>query len=77
MRDTKSKGAVVPAGGEGRPTLLHRRLDTCDFDELAHAFLGWEADFRQIGRGPFRGELDFAQTGGVQVLLRDDADSGP
>ncbi len=48
MKDTKSRGAVVPAAGEERPTLLRRRLDAHDFDESAHAFLGWDADFRRI-----------------------------
>jgi AraC family ethanolamine operon transcriptional activator len=43
-------------------------LNTRDFDELAEAFPGWDLRFRQLGRGPFRGRLQFLQLEGVQVF---------
>jgi AraC family ethanolamine operon transcriptional activator len=43
-------------------------LSTRDFDELAGAFPRWDLRIRQLGGGPFRGELQFLQLGAVQVL---------
>src|SRR6516162_5793578 len=39
-----------------------------DPDELAAGFRGWELRFRQLGGGPFRGQLQFLQLGGTQIL---------
>ena len=40
----------------GQPeTLMHlQTLSTCDPDELAEGFRGWEFRFRQLGGGSFR-----------------------
>src|SRR5262249_50417725 len=43
-------------------------VQTRDFDELARAFQQWQMAFQQISRGPFRGELQLAHSGSVQVL---------
>jgi AraC family ethanolamine operon transcriptional activator len=43
-------------------------LSTRDFDELAGAFPRWDLRFRQLGRGPFQGQLQFLDLGGVQVF---------
>ena len=43
-------------------------LRSRDFDELAEAFPRWDLRFRQLGRGPFRGRLQFLQLEGVQVF---------
>jgi AraC family transcriptional regulator, ethanolamine operon transcriptional activator len=43
-------------------------LRTRDFDELAQAFQGWDLRIRQLGRGPFRGQLQFLQLGEIQVF---------
>ena len=48
--------------------MLLQTLRTRDFDELALAFPQWELRFRQLGRGPFRGQLQFLDLGGVQVF---------
>jgi AraC family ethanolamine operon transcriptional activator len=48
--------------------MLLRTLRTRDFDELAGAFPRWDLRLRQLGRGPFRGRLQFLQLEGVQVL---------
>jgi AraC family ethanolamine operon transcriptional activator len=48
--------------------MLLQTLRTRDFDELAVAFPRWDLRFRQFGRGPFRGHLQFLQLGGIQVF---------
>jgi hypothetical protein len=45
--------------------VLLQTLRTGDFDELAGAFPGWDLRFRQLGRGPFRGRLQFLQREGT------------
>jgi hypothetical protein len=47
--------------------VLLQTLRTHDFDELAQAFPQWDLRFRQLGRGPFRGQLQFLQLGWIQV----------
>jgi AraC family ethanolamine operon transcriptional activator len=39
-----------------------------DPDELAEGLRRWGPRFRQLGGGPFRGELKFLQLGGAQIL---------
>jgi AraC family ethanolamine operon transcriptional activator len=48
--------------------VLLQTLRTRDFDELAEAFPRWDLRFRQVGRGTFRGELQFLELEGVQVF---------
>jgi AraC family ethanolamine operon transcriptional activator len=48
--------------------VLLQTLSTRDFDELATAFPRWDLRLRQLGRGPFRGRLQFLQLGGAQVF---------
>ena len=48
--------------------MLLQTLRTCDFDELAAAFPRWDLCFRQFGRGPFQGHVQFLQLGGIQVF---------
>ena len=48
---------------------LKQHLHTHDFDELAQGLSVWDAEFSQISRGPFLGDLDFWQAGGVQAPL--------
>ena len=48
--------------------MLLQTLSTRDFDELVGAFPRWDLRFRQLGRGPFRGRLQFLQLDGVQVF---------
>jgi AraC family ethanolamine operon transcriptional activator len=48
--------------------VLLKTLGTRDFDELAQALPQWDLRFRQLGRGPFRGQLHFLQQAGVQVF---------
>jgi hypothetical protein len=48
--------------------MLLQTLRTRDPDELAAGFRGWELRFRQLGGGSFRGELQFLQLGGTQIL---------
>ena len=48
--------------------MLLQTLHTREFDELAGAFPQWNLRFRQFGRGPFRGQLQFLQLGGIQVF---------
>jgi AraC family ethanolamine operon transcriptional activator len=43
-------------------------LGTQDFDELADALPRWHLRCRQLGRGPFRGQLQVLQLGAVQVF---------
>jgi AraC family ethanolamine operon transcriptional activator len=47
--------------------MLLQTLSTRDFDELADGFGRWELRFRQLGSGPFRGELKSLRLGGVQI----------
>jgi AraC family transcriptional regulator, ethanolamine operon transcriptional activator len=47
--------------------MLLQTLRTRDFDELAGAFPRWDLRFRQFGRGPFRGHVQFLQLGVIQV----------
>jgi AraC family ethanolamine operon transcriptional activator len=51
-----------------RRLVLLQTLRTRDFDELAQAFPHWDLRFRQLGRGPFRGQIQFLQLGGIQVF---------
>ena len=48
--------------------MLVERLTTCDFDELTQALHRWDLRTRQLGRGPFQGQLKFLQLGGIQVI---------
>jgi hypothetical protein len=48
--------------------MLLQTLSTRDPDELAEGFRRWELRFRQLGGGPFRGELQFLRLGGNQIL---------
>ena len=50
--------------------MLVQTLRTRDFDELAAAFPRWDLRFRQFGRGPFRGHLQFLQLGGSSSGVR-------
>jgi len=59
--------ATIERGNRRRLVLLHT-LRTSDFDELAEAFPRWDLRFRQLGRGPFRGQLQFLQLGAIQVF---------
>ena len=49
--------------------MLLQTLRTRDFDELAQAFPQWDLRFRQLGRGPFRGQVQILQQGAIQVFL--------
>jgi len=51
-----------------RRLVLLQTLHTRDFDELAQALPQWDLRFRQLGRGPFRGHLQFLQLGGIQIF---------
>src|SRR5262249_10158323 len=51
-----------------RRLVLLQTLRTRDFDELAQAFPQWDLRFRQLGRGPFRGHLQFLHLAGIQVF---------
>jgi AraC family ethanolamine operon transcriptional activator len=48
--------------------VLVQTLRTHDYDELADALPGWDLRCRQLGRGPFRGQLQVLQRGGIQVF---------
>jgi AraC family ethanolamine operon transcriptional activator len=43
-------------------------VKTRDFDEMTERFPQWDLRFRQLGRGPFRGQLQFLELGGIQVF---------
>ncbi len=58
---------VSAAGGVLQPA-GPRPLLTRDFDQVAHLVRRWDLALRQLGRGPFRGELGAARAGGVQVV---------
>jgi AraC family ethanolamine operon transcriptional activator len=49
------------------PLMLLQTLSTRNFDELADGFRRWDLRFRQLGGGPFRGELQSLRLGGVQI----------
>src|SRR5215469_5498376 len=59
--------ATIEPGQRTQLVQLHT-LRTCDFDELADAFPWWDLRFRQLGRGPFRGQLQILQHEGLQVF---------
>jgi AraC family transcriptional regulator, ethanolamine operon transcriptional activator len=59
--------AMIERGNRRRLVLL-QTLRTRDFDELAEALPRWDLRVRQLGRGPFRGHLQFLQLGGIQVF---------
>jgi AraC family ethanolamine operon transcriptional activator len=63
-------GVFAAEGPHGRssPAGLTFQLETRDFDEVARALRHWDLAIDQLGRGPFRGELDIIQAGGVEVL---------
>jgi AraC family ethanolamine operon transcriptional activator len=48
--------------------LLLQTLSTRDPDELAEGLRRWDLRFRQLGGGPFRGELKLLQLGGAQIV---------
>jgi hypothetical protein len=48
--------------------VLLQTLTTPGPDELAEGFRRWDLRFRQLGGGPFRGQLQFLQLGGTQIL---------
>jgi AraC family ethanolamine operon transcriptional activator len=50
-----------------RRVVVHT-LRTQDFDELAHALPRWDLRCQQLGRGPFKGQLQVLQLGGIQVF---------
>jgi AraC family ethanolamine operon transcriptional activator len=47
--------------------MLLQTLSTRDFDELAAGLRRWELRFRQLGGGPFRGELRSLHLGGILI----------
>jgi hypothetical protein len=51
--------------GTRRRLVPLQTLRTRDFDELARAFQRWDLRFRQLGRGPFRGQLQLLQLNGI------------
>ena len=55
-------------GGNRRRLVLLQTVRARDFDELAEAFPRWDLRFRQLGGGPFQGELEFLQLGALQIL---------
>jgi AraC family ethanolamine operon transcriptional activator len=59
-------GVTIERGNRRRQVL--QTLKTRDFDELAEGFARWKLRFRQLGRGPFLGQLKFLQLGGIQVF---------
>jgi len=59
---------ATAARGNGRPLVLLQTLKTHDPDELAGAFPRWDLRLRQLGGGSFRGELQFLQLGGTQII---------
>jgi AraC family ethanolamine operon transcriptional activator len=54
--------------GQQEPHMLLETLSTRDFDELADGFRPWQLRFRQVGGGPFRGELRSLQLGGILLV---------
>src|SRR5262249_19147828 len=59
--------ATIDRGNRRRIVLL-QTLETRDFDELALALPLRNLRFRQLGRGAFRGELQFLKLEGVEVF---------
>jgi hypothetical protein len=58
----------VTIGRGNRRRLVLQTVKARDCDELAQGLPGWELRFRQLGRGPFRGQLQFLDLGKVQVF---------
>jgi AraC family transcriptional regulator, ethanolamine operon transcriptional activator len=58
---------VTTERGNRRRQVL-QTLKTRDFDEMTERFPQWDLRFRQLGRGPFRGQLQFLELGGIQVF---------
>jgi hypothetical protein len=54
--------------GNRRRLVLLQAVKTRDIDEMAEGFPRWDLRFRQLGRGPFRGQLQFLDLGGIQVF---------
>jgi hypothetical protein len=52
VKSENRKLATIESDNRKRLLVL-QTLSTCDFDELAEAFLLWNLCFRQFGRGPF------------------------
>src|SRR5262249_13595470 len=63
----KLQPATVERGTRRRVVLL-QTLRTGDFDELTGGVPRWDLRFRQLGRGPFQGHLQFLQLGAIQVF---------
>jgi AraC family ethanolamine operon transcriptional activator len=59
--------ATIETGKRKQLVQLHT-LRTRDFDELAEALPWWHLRFRQLGHGPFRGQLQVLQHEGLQVF---------
>src|SRR5262249_46607799 len=59
---------TTPEPGTRRRLVLLQTLTTQDFDELASALPRWDLRCRQLGRGPFRGQLQVLQLGRIQVF---------
>jgi AraC family ethanolamine operon transcriptional activator len=56
------------APGTRRRRVVVHTLKTQDFDELADALPRWHLRCRQLGRGPFQGQLQLLQLGAIQVF---------
>jgi AraC family transcriptional regulator, ethanolamine operon transcriptional activator len=65
---SENRNLATRARGNRRRLVLLRTLSTRDFDELAQVFQRWDLRIRQLGCGPFRGQLKFLQLGGIQVF---------
>jgi AraC family ethanolamine operon transcriptional activator len=59
---------ILPGSERPQPAGFYSALRTRDFDELAQAMLRWDSRFRQLGRGPFRGEIQLLRLGGIQIF---------
>jgi AraC family transcriptional regulator, ethanolamine operon transcriptional activator len=66
----KSENCNLTTMGRGnrRLLVLLQKLKTGDIDEMAEGFPRWDLRFRQLGRGPFRGQLQFLDLGEIQVF---------
>ncbi|MBX9584358.1 MAG: helix-turn-helix domain-containing protein [Gemmataceae bacterium] len=60
-------GGALARGTGATPFPGFRSLRTHDFDELAAALDRWDARFEQLGPGPFAGEFQAVQLGGLVV----------
>src|SRR5215471_9188877 len=63
-REESMKAASTPA--QPRPAYL--RAESGDFDEIALALKGLNADMRQMSRGAFRGLVEVVQLGPIQIM---------